>query len=79
MAVVYNVAAFLCALVVLERAADLFVENTAAVAKALGVPQGLVALLTAGAEWEEVRCFQRSLRPMPHVYFPACGHLRGTC
>ncbi|KAK5683918.1 hypothetical protein LTS10_003781 [Elasticomyces elasticus] len=52
--VVYNLAAFICALFVLDFGADQFVDHTAIVAKRTGVPQTLIALLTAGAEWEEL-------------------------
>lgn len=53
--IAHNVAAFLCALVVLEKGADIFIDHTVIVAKRTGIPQTAVALLTAGAEWEEVR------------------------
>ena len=53
--VAYNAAAFVCALFVLEYGADKFIDHTVILAKRLGIPQGLLALLTAGAEWEEVR------------------------
>ena len=52
--IAYSIASFLCALFVLEFGADKFVDNTAIVAKRTGIPQGVIALLTAGAEWEEV-------------------------
>ncbi|TKA69701.1 hypothetical protein B0A49_04477 [Cryomyces minteri] len=51
---VFNVAAFVAGLFVLEFGADKFVDHTATVARRLGVSQTLVALLTAGAEWEEL-------------------------
>ena len=52
--IAYNVAALLCALFVLEKGADVFIDHTAIVAKRTGIPQPVIALLTAGAEWEEV-------------------------
>lgn len=52
--VVYNVAALICALFVLERGADIFIDHTVVVARRTGVPSSVIALLTAGAEWEEV-------------------------
>ncbi|GAB7327979.1 hypothetical protein MBLNU13_g00041t1 [Cladosporium sp. NU13] len=52
--IVYNIAAFICALFVLEFGADKFIDHTAIVAKRTGIPEGLIALLTAGAEWEEL-------------------------
>ena len=52
--VAFSIASFICALVVLEFGADTFIDHTVIVAKRTGIPQGLIALLTAGAEWEEV-------------------------
>lgn len=57
--VLFNVGAFLSTLFVLEWGADTFVKNTAIVATRIGVSPVLVALFTAGAEWEEVRCLYR--------------------
>lgn len=50
----FNAAAFIAGLCLLEYGADAFIDNTAIVARRLGVPETLVVLLTAGAEWEEV-------------------------
>ncbi len=52
--VAYNIASLLCALFVLERGADVFIDHTAIVAQKTRIPQPAIALLTAGAEWEEV-------------------------
>ena len=52
--VCFNLAAFVGGLFMLEFGADTFVDHTAKVASRLGVSSTLVALLTAGAEWEEV-------------------------
>ena len=52
--VCFNVAAFIAGLFVLEYGADTFVDHTAKVASRLRVSPTLVALFTAGAEWEEV-------------------------
>jgi Ca2+/Na+ antiporter len=46
---------FVASLFLLERAADIFVDNVAALSKRLSIPSILIGLLTAGAEWEEVR------------------------
>lgn len=51
----FNISAFLAGLLVLEFGADKFVDHTAKVTTRLKVPATLIALLTAGAEWEEVR------------------------
>lgn len=52
--IAYDISAFIAGLFLLEWGADVFIDNTAVVARRLGVSQTLVALLTAGAEWEEV-------------------------
>jgi Ca2+/Na+ antiporter len=50
----FNSCAFIAGLFVLEFGAGQFIDNTAIIARRLGISQTLVALLTAGAEWEEV-------------------------
>ncbi|THW26164.1 hypothetical protein D6D23_03674 [Aureobasidium pullulans] len=50
----HNVASFICALFVLEFGADKFVDHTAVVADRTGIPEAVIGLLTAGAEWEEL-------------------------
>lgn len=50
----FNGACFTTALYLLEYGASKFINATAALSKRLGVSETLVALLTAGAEWEEV-------------------------
>ena len=63
--IIFNGCAFASALFLLEWGADKFVDHTVVVAKRLGVSPALVSLLTAGAEWEEVRyhtlleCFKK--------------------
>ncbi|KAG4222360.1 hypothetical protein PC116_g29165 [Phytophthora cactorum] len=54
--IAYDVAAFLSALFLLEFGADKFIDHTVIVARHVGVPESAIALLTAGAEWEEVGC-----------------------
>ena len=53
-AILFNSAAFISGLFLLQWGADIFIDNTAIVAQRLGISETLVALLTAGAEWEEV-------------------------
>ncbi|KAF5245971.1 hypothetical protein FANTH_7061 [Fusarium anthophilum] len=53
-AIAYNVAVFISTLFLLEFGADKFVDHTAIVARRTGVPDTVIALLTAGAEWEEL-------------------------
>lgn len=52
--VLFNAAAFVAGLSLLERGADLFVDSASTLARRLRLPQVLVALLIAGAEWEEL-------------------------
>jgi Ca2+/Na+ antiporter len=52
--ILFNICSFLAGLFLLERGADIFIDNTAALAKRLGLREVLIALLTAGAEWEEL-------------------------
>jgi Ca2+/Na+ antiporter len=51
----FNVLVFIFSLFLLEKSADIFVDSTSVVARRFGIPPILVGLLTAGAEWEEVR------------------------
>ncbi|KAJ4052131.1 hypothetical protein NW761_003617 [Fusarium oxysporum] len=53
-AIAYNVAVFISTLFLLEFGADKFVDHTAIVARRTGIPDTVIALLTAGAEWEEL-------------------------
>ncbi|KAK9491038.1 hypothetical protein V1508DRAFT_423135 [Lipomyces doorenjongii] len=59
--VIFNIAAFVCALFLLEFGADKFVDHTTIVSRRLGISEVLVALLTAGAEWEELAVVIASL------------------
>ncbi|KAF5532684.1 sodium calcium transporter [Fusarium phyllophilum] len=52
--IAYNVAVFISTLFLLEFGADKFVDHTAIVAHRTGIPDTVIALLTAGAEWEEL-------------------------
>lgn len=61
----YHVGSFICAVFVLEIGADKFIDHTAIVAQRTGIPEVVIGLLTAGAEWEEVGhecCFLSSNR-----------------
>ena len=51
---IFNIAVFIGAIFPLDYGAEKFIDYTAIVASRLGVSQTCVALLTAGAEWEEV-------------------------
>ena len=50
----FSIAAFVAGLSLLERGAKLFVGSTTTLAKRLRLPEVLVAILIAGAEWEEL-------------------------
>lgn len=50
----FNVSAFICAVFVLDYGADKFIDHTVILAKRLQLSETLIALLTAGAEWEEL-------------------------
>ncbi|KAI1057389.1 hypothetical protein LB507_011544, partial [Fusarium sp. FIESC RH6] len=52
--IAYNIAVFISTLFLLEFGADKFVDHTAIVASRTGIPDTVIALLTAGAEWEEL-------------------------
>ncbi|KAM3086060.1 hypothetical protein ACMFMG_000196 [Clarireedia jacksonii] len=52
--ILFNIAAFISGLYVLEAGADVFIDNTAKVAARLNVSPTFIALLTSGAEWEEL-------------------------
>jgi Ca2+/Na+ antiporter len=60
--VAYNIASFICALFVLEFGADKFIDHTSIVADRTGIPQSVIGLLTAGAEWEEVGSSMSTLK-----------------
>ena len=64
--IVYDIASLICALFVLEKGADVFVDHTVVLAGKTGIPQSAIALLTAGAEWEEVSfCYFPAERSSP--------------
>lgn len=50
----FNIATFVAGVFVLDYGADKFVDHTVIVGRRLGISQTAVALLTAGAEFEEV-------------------------
>ncbi|KAH6622922.1 hypothetical protein F5144DRAFT_623009 [Chaetomium tenue] len=51
---VFNIAAFIAGLFLLQYGADKFINHTAIVAERLNVSPTLIGLLTCGAEWEEL-------------------------
>ncbi|PVH78329.1 hypothetical protein DL98DRAFT_254832 [Cadophora sp. DSE1049] len=50
----FNSCAFVASLFLLQTGAVLFTINTAIIARRCGIPETLIALLTEGAEWEEL-------------------------
>ncbi|KAF2653469.1 hypothetical protein K491DRAFT_694642 [Lophiostoma macrostomum CBS 122681] len=59
--VAYNIAAFIATLFLLEFGADKFIDHTAIVARRTRIPETIIGLLTAGAEWEELAVVIASL------------------
>ncbi|KAI3400613.1 hypothetical protein diail_2325 [Diaporthe ilicicola] len=57
----FYIAAFLAGLALLERGAKLFVTSATTLARRLRLPEFLVAILIAGAEWEELAVVTLSL------------------
>ncbi|KKY31322.1 putative sodium calcium transporter [Diaporthe ampelina] len=57
----FSIAAFFAGLSLLERGSKLFVESTTTLAKRLRLPEVLVAILIAGAEWEELAVVSLSI------------------
>lgn len=53
--IAYNLAAFITLLFLLEFGADRFIDHTAIIVHRVNVSQAVIGLLTAGAEWEEVK------------------------
>jgi Ca2+/Na+ antiporter len=53
--VAYNIAVFIATLFLLEFGADKFIDHTTIVAHRTGISETIIGLVTAGAEWEEVR------------------------
>jgi Ca2+/Na+ antiporter len=53
----FNTATFIAGVFVLDYGADKFVDHTVVVGQRLGISPTLIALLTAGAEYEEVLHF----------------------
>lgn len=50
----YNTAVFIAGVFVLDYGADKFIDHTVIIGRRLGISPTLIALLTAGAEYEEV-------------------------
>ncbi|KAF7351901.1 hypothetical protein MVEN_01151800 [Mycena venus] len=59
--VAYNIAVIIVTLFILEFGADKFIDHTVIVSRRTGIPATIIALLTAGAEWEELAVVVASL------------------
>lgn len=75
--ILFNVAAFIAGLSLLERGAKLFVSSATTLAKRLRLPEVLVAILIAGAEWEELAVVLLSLAQKRPAL--AVGNVVGSC
>lgn len=75
--ILFNVAAFIAGLSLLERGAKLFVVSATTLAKRLRLPEVLVAILIAGAEWEELAVVLLSLAQRRPAL--AVGNVIGSC
>lgn len=58
---IFNIAAFVAGLSLLERGAKLFVSSATTLATRVHLPEILIAILIAGAEWEELAVVSLSL------------------
>ncbi len=74
--ILFNISTFIAGLFLLEYGADAFVDHTAVLSARLGMPQVLIALITAGAEWEELAVIVASL--IQHRPSLALGNVIGS-
>lgn len=72
----FNASAFAAGLFLLEFGADRFIDHTVIIARRLRVSQTLVALLTAGAEWEELAVVVTAI--LQHRSSLALGNVIGS-
>ncbi|EFQ96926.1 hypothetical protein MGYG_08851 [Nannizzia gypsea CBS 118893] len=72
----FNVATLIAGVFVLDFGADKFIEHTVIVGRRLGVSQTVVALLTAGAEWEELAVVVAAV--LQHRSPLALGNIAGS-
>ncbi|KDN42187.1 hypothetical protein K437DRAFT_257967 [Tilletiaria anomala UBC 951] len=73
----FNLSAFISGVYMLERGADSFLDNLAVFAGRLRVSETLVALLTAGAEWEELVVVAAAMFERNSAL--AYGNIVGSC
>ncbi|KAH8695217.1 sodium/calcium transporter [Talaromyces proteolyticus] len=72
----FNAATFIAGVIVLDLGADKFIDHTVVVGRRLGIPQTLIALLTAGAEYEELAVVVAAV--LQHQTPLAIGNVMGS-
>ncbi|OJJ96450.1 hypothetical protein ASPACDRAFT_125046 [Aspergillus aculeatus ATCC 16872] len=72
----FNVATLIAGVFVLDYGADKFIDHTVIVGRRLGVSQTVIALLTAGAEWEELAVVVAAI--LQHQRPLALGNVMGS-
>ncbi|KAF8865688.1 hypothetical protein BDZ45DRAFT_418337 [Acephala macrosclerotiorum] len=74
---VLNCCTFIAGLFLLHHGADLFVDNITVLAQRLNIPEGLIELLTVGAEWEELAIVVASIAQ--HQPSLGLANIVGSC
>ncbi|KAJ5748174.1 sodium/calcium transporter [Penicillium nucicola] len=72
----FNVATLIAGVFVLDYGADKFIDHTVVVGRRLGISQTVIALLTAGAEWEELAVVVAAI--LQHRSPLALGNVMGS-
>ncbi|KAJ5519379.1 Sodium/calcium exchanger membrane region [Penicillium expansum] len=75
-ALCFNIATLLAGVFVLDYGADKFIDHTVIVGRRLGISQTVIALLTAGAEWEELAVVVSAI--LQHRSPLALGNVMGS-
>ncbi|KAJ6088770.1 Sodium/calcium exchanger membrane region [Penicillium sp. IBT 16267x] len=75
-ALCFNVSTLIAGVFVLDYGADKFIDHTAIVGRRLGISQTVIALLTAGAEWEELAVVVAAI--LQHRSPLALGNVTGS-
>ncbi|KAJ5240035.1 hypothetical protein N7468_004654 [Penicillium chermesinum] len=75
-ALCFNVATLIAGVFVLDYGADKFIHHTVIVGRRLGISQTIIALLTAGAEWEELAVVVAAI--LQHRSPLALGNVMGS-
>ncbi|KGO49057.1 Sodium/calcium exchanger membrane region [Penicillium expansum] len=75
-ALCFNIVTLLAGVFVLDYGADKFIDHTVIVGRRLGISQTVIALLTAGAEWEELAVVVSAI--LQHRSPLALGNVMGS-